>query len=138
MWTPSIITEWIDERIIFIQNTLSSTKKINAENQKQISNFAIAVENFKYCKKLYLELCQDSNNDDVKKRFKNIANKLIFETIYELDKVEYHCIYIHGVSFPSKEKVVLPQENIDNILKTRISLENIFYQVQKLCDGNIG
>lgn len=136
MWTPSTITEWVDERIGFIENILSSTKEITSENKRQISDFTFAVENFKYCKKLHLELLKDSNNDDVKRRFRNIANKLIFDTVYELDKQEYKCIYIHEFCFPTKEKDILPQESIDNIAKVRKALESIFYQVQQLCGGN--
>ena len=133
MWTPNTIIEWIDERIVFIENNLSLIKEINSENQRQISDFTLGLENFKYCKKLYLELLQDSNNDDVKRRFRNIANKLIFEIVYELDKQEYKRIYIHGFSFPTKEKDILPQQIIDNIAKWRTALEKIFYQVQELC-----
>lgn len=136
MWIPNTIIEWLDERIGFIENILSSTQTINSENKNQISDCTLLSENFKYCKKLYLELLQDSNNDDVKRRFRNVANKLIFDTIYELDKQEYKCIYIHGFCFPTKEKDILPQEIIDNITDIRIALEKIFYQVQHLCGGN--
>lgn len=136
MWTPNTIAEWLDERIGFIENILSSNKEITNENTKMISNFTLARENFKYCKKLYLELLQDLNNNDVKRRFQNIANKLIFDTVYELDKQEYKCIYVHEFCFPTKEKNILPQENIDNIAQIRVALENIFYQVRQLCDEN--
>jgi len=84
MWTPNTINEWLDERIGFIENILSSTKEITTENKKQISDCTLAVENFKYCKKLYLELLEDSDNSDVEKRFRIIAHKLIFDTFYEL------------------------------------------------------
>lgn len=137
MWIPNTIIEWLDERIVFIENIISSTETINSENKNQISDCTLLSENFKYCKKLYLELLQDSNNDDVKRRFRNIANKLIFDSIYELDKQEYKCIYIHGFCFPTKEKDILPQESIDNITDIRIALEKIFYQVQNLCGRNI-
>ena len=136
MWTPSTITEWIDERICFIENILSSTKKITAENKRQISDCTLLLENFKYCKKSYLELLENSDNADTKKRFKNIAYKLILDTVHELDKQEYKCIYIHGFCFPTKEKDILPQGSIDNIAKIRVALKNIFYQVQQLGDGN--
>ena len=136
MWTPNTINEWLDERIGFIENILSSTKEITTENKKQISDCTLAVENFKYCKKLYLELLEDSDNSEVEKRFRIIAHKLIFDTFYELDRQEYKCTYIHGFCFPTKEKNILPQENIDNISNIRKALENIFYQVQQLCDGN--
>lgn len=136
MWTPNTIIEWLDERIGFIENVLSSTETINSENKNQISDFTLLSENFKYCKKLYLDLLQDSNNHDIKIRFRNIANKLIFDTIYELDKQEYKCIYVHEFCFPTKEKDILPQESIDNITDIRKALEKIFYQVQNLCGGN--
>jgi hypothetical protein len=126
------IIGWIDERISFIENILYSTNEITAENQKQRSDSVIVLENFKYCKKLYLELLKDACNTDIKKRFRNIINKLIFDTMYELDKQEYKCISIHGVCFPSKEKESLPQENIDNINKIRTMLENVFNQAQQL------
>lgn len=132
MWTPSTITEWMDERIGFIENILLSTKEIDDKNKQQISDCSLVLENFKYCKKLYLELLQDSNNTDIKRRFRNIANKLIFDTVYELDKQEYKCIYIHKFCFPTKEKDILTKGNIDNISEIRTSLENIFKQVQKL------
>lgn len=135
MWTPRTITEWMDERIVFIQNIISSTKEITPENKRQMSDCTVALENFKYCKKLHIEWLQNPNNDNIKRLFKNIANKLIFEAIYELDKQEYKCIYIHGLCFPTKEKDILPQENIDNIENIRVALENIFYQVQ-LCGRN--
>lgn len=133
---PNTIIEWLDERIVFIENILSYNQKINSENKKHISDCILASENFKYCKRLYLELLQHSNNDDTKRRFRNIANKLIFDTIYELDKQEYKCIYIHEFCFPTKEKDILPQEIIDNITDIRIGLEKIFYEVQHLCGSN--
>jgi len=136
MWTPNTITEWMDERIGFIENILSSTKEINTENIRQISDCTLSLENFKYCKKLYFELLQDSKNNEVKRRFTNIANKLIFDTVYDLDKQEYKCIYIHEFCFPTRKKHILPQEIIDNIAQIRVALENIFYQVQQLCSGN--
>lgn len=135
MWAPSKITEWLDERIDFIQKILLLTKEITSENKKQISDCTLALENFKYCKKLHFDFLQDSTNNDIKKRFRNIANKLIFDTIYELDKQEYKCVSIHECCFPSQEKEILPQEIIDNITKIRAALENIFHQVQQLCDG---
>ena len=135
MWTPNTISEWLDERMDFIKNTLSSINKISAKNIRQMSDYTLAIQNFEYCKKLHLEFLQDSNNNDVKKCFQNIANKLILDTVYELDKQEYKCVYIHGCCFPTKDKDILPQESIDNITKMRVALENIFCQVQQLCGG---
>lgn len=138
MWTPNTIIEWIEERISFMENFIfnSSIKEIPYDNSNQIRDFTLQLENFKYCKKLYFELLENSNEYDIKKRFKNISNKLIFDTIYSLDKVEFKCIYIHEFCFPTKEKDILPQESIDNISKNRLALEKIFYQVQQLCGGN--
>lgn len=138
MWTPNTIIEWIEERISFMENFIfnSSIKEIPYDNSNQIRDFTIQLENFKYCKKLYFELLENSNEYDIKKRFKNISNKLIFDTIYSLDKVEFKCIYINEFCFPTKEKDILPQESIDNISKNRLALEKIFCQVQQLCGGN--
>lgn len=133
MWKPVSIGGWLDERIVFIENIISSNQKKTDENKMQISDCVIALQNFKYCKKLFDELLIDSNNNDFKKRFKNIANKLIFDTIYELDKQEYKCIYIHEFCFSTPEKEILPQEHVDNISDVRSALENIFCQVKKMC-----
>jgi hypothetical protein len=126
MWTPNNISEWLDERIGFIEKIISYSEK------NQVSTFIIDLENFKYCKKLYTQLIENSDDCDIKKRFSNVASKLIFDAVYELDKQEYKCIIVHGVCLPTKEKDILPQENIDNITEIRLALEKIFYQIQEL------
>lgn len=135
MWTPKNISEWLDERIEFCDNFLSLNK--NNENNLMVSNFIVGSANFKYCKKLYLELLSDSENIELIKLFKNISYKLIFDTIYELDKSEYRCMYIGDYCFPTKEKEVLPQELIDNFTKHRKAMEVIFNEVNQLCNINL-
>jgi hypothetical protein len=133
MLTPNTITEWIDERVGFIENILSATSEINDKNEMQTFDSIVLLKNFRYCKKLHFMLLKDCTNKEIKMRFRNIANKLIFDTFYELDKQEYQCIHIHQICFPTKEKDILPQENIDNIAQIRVALENIFNEVQILC-----
>lgn len=129
------IQGWLDERIEFINNFLSSTKNITDQNASTISKFSIVLENFKYCKILHTELLNDPNNADVKTRFRKIALNLIFDAIHELDKQEYKCIYLHGYAYPSTEKEILPAQIIDNISKIRIALTGIYDKVVELC-GN--
>lgn len=132
MKLPNTIIEWIDERIRFIKTITPLIEKAWPGNALQISEFNIAGENYKYCKQLYQDLQQHPDSADIKKRFKNIAGKLIFDTLYELDKQEYRCVSISGMCFPTAEKQILPQRVIDDIAEVRMSMSNIFRQVQDM------
>lgn len=126
------ILSWLNERIDFI-NRLSPV----LTDQKQISDFILAEQNFNYCKKLYIALLSDQDNADLKKKFYIIACQLIFDALFELDKQEYKCFYVGGAAFPTREKETLPQNIIDNIADTRTMLWDVYSEIFKFFGGHI-
>jgi hypothetical protein len=130
IWTPSTITEWLDERIEFT-NTILNSAEVIADSQlaKTISDFTVANQNFTYCLKLYNE----QNDAENLRLFKNLALKLLFDIAYEWDKVENRCVTIHGILFPVNEKIdCLPQIFWDTQKKWRDALGNIYNQIMEL------
>jgi hypothetical protein len=130
IWTPSTITEWLEERIEFTNTILNSAEVID-DNQKaqMVSDFTLANQNFTYCLKLYNER---SNTENLR-LFKNLALKLLFDISYEWDKVENRCVTIHGITFPINEKNdFLPQKFWDTQKKWRDALSNIYNQIMEL------
>jgi hypothetical protein len=126
IWTPSTITEWLDERIEFTQRFANSKVIINNQQAKTVSDFILANQNFTYCLKLYNEI----NNAENLRLFKELALKLLFDILYDFNKQENKCITIHGISFPTNEKNdFLPQEFWDNQNKLRDALKNIYNQI---------
>ena len=127
IWTPSTITEWLEERIEFTNTILNSAEVID-DNQKaqMVSDFTLANQNFTYCLKLYNER---SNTENLR-LFKNLALKLLFDISYEWDKVENRCVTIHEITFPTNEKNdFLPQKFWDTQKKWRDALSNIYNQI---------
>ena len=123
----------MEERIEFTGNFIAANAEITNINSYTITEFILANDNFKYCKKLYQELLQEPKNEDLKNLFRAIACKLLFEIIHSLNTQEYKCIYINGRIFPTKEKEILPQEISDNIQKMKIAITKIYNEVQNLC-----
>lgn len=123
---PETIIDWIDERISF--STLLTTSK----NIHQVSDAIYFLEDFKYCKKLLIKIENNPNDFELKNRFKSVAKKLILDSIYELDKQQNECIFIHGICFPTSQKIKLPIEVQDNFNNTRLALEKILNQVIEL------
>ena len=129
IFTPKTIDEWLDERISFTKSIIDSTTFIDNLNSQMMSDFTLSNANFKYCKELYEQHKAEKDNDEVKKLFKNIARKLLIETILELDKQEYVCTKIEGKICVTMDKSKLPQQTIDNIQKIRMSLEEIYNKI---------
>jgi regulator of sigma D len=77
------ITEWLNERIEFIQGVLDMTKD---ENQK--GQFNSALSNFLLCKDLYdyLSASDPKEAEYVIIQFKQVAGRLITESIKALDE----------------------------------------------------
>jgi len=133
MKIPDTFIELLEDRIKFTGNFIAANAEITNINSYTITEFILAYENFKYCKKLYQELLQDKKNEDLEKLFGAIACKLLFEIIHSLNTQEYKCININGQVFPTKEKEVLPQEISDNIQKMKVAITKIYNEVTNLC-----
>ena len=133
MKIPKTFLELLKERIKFTENFLSSTYVINNDNRLIVSKFIIANEDFKYCKKLYIQLLNEPNNSDLKILFRNLSYKLLFEIIHSLNTQEYKCVISNGLVFPAVERQVLPKEISDYISNMRIAIVDIFVEVEKLC-----
>ena len=123
MFIPNTISEWLEERISFIENLIKVQSNASLRNQ-------VALHDFKYCKSLYIELCKNPNDNSTKEKFKNVANKLIFDILYEIDKQEYECRYIGGIMFPSKTKALLPQQVSDELTALRKAMSLLFDEIQ--------
>lgn len=115
IWTPNTISQWLEERIEFT--------KLYPES----IDFIVLNQNFTYCLKLYNERLCDAES---LRLFKDLALKLLFDLLYELNKQEKKCVIIQGITFPTNEKQdFLPQEFWDNQNKWRDALKKIYNQI---------
>lgn len=131
MWTPNSIEELLSERIEFCENYLNSCES-SFEHQNTVTDFTIALADYKYCKKLFEALKDNPNDNRSKTKFKKLAIKIIMDIYHQTELQTHKVISIHGVVFPSKEKERLPQENKDNCEDLIVQLEKIFREVNSL------
>lgn len=124
MWVPSNIQEWIDERISFCEKMLSSVVEGQAK-----TDFVFALQDYRYCRKLYYMLIENPEDTENKKSFRAIAESLLLAQMETIDRQENRAINIHGVSFVTTEKSKLPQEVVDNNAKLSEAFKKIYERV---------
>ena len=128
MFVPDTIEELLDERIQFCQNFLESVK----EHHLVISDFQKALTDFEYCKKLLNHLKDNPEDERAKARFKQLAFRIIFETLDTIKKQLNKCVCLHGVVWPTNTESYAPQETKDNLADLNKALEKIFTEVQSM------
>lgn len=128
MEDQELFLNFLDERINFIQKLLK--EKSNKENEYFKICF-LNLTDLYYCKCCY-SLLLNTNNEYLKGYTKQVAKRFILNCIYELNKQDFKCVTIHGISFPTKEKEDLPNNVILGIEESRKYLKRIWEIVEKI------
>lgn len=128
MQTPNSMMELLDERIKFCQNYIDGTRNLTTNNET-VSEFTKALVDFKYCKKLLIKVKDNPLDNELKVKFKKLATKIVADLYYTVETQEYESISICGITFLTKTKSYLPQEQKDNLAELKTAFGKIFKEI---------
>ena len=131
MWVPSNIREWLDERIGFCERMLKLQETTGTARGRTEMLFALS--DYKYCNKLYQKIIDAKASGKQKSNFSIVAQKLLHQQLYEIQKQEFVCVTVGGTIFPTKEPAKLPQEILDNNRLLKDAFKKIYEDVKNIC-----
>jgi hypothetical protein len=131
MWIPDTIDELLEERISFGESYIASFRQ-EPSNHKVISDFTKSLIDFKYCKRMLVQMKSGIANEEVIVEFKRVTLKMLLDMSFEIERQESKTICIEGLSHPLKHRSWLPEEQKNYSLKLKQALEKIYEQVKKM------
>lgn len=134
-YPPLTFTDVLEERISYCESFLSRANNAKKKNslENQISSFNASLENFKYCKYLLVQMENNPNDKEVKKKFKNRSLMLLKDLMQTVAAQLGSKQKMNGVSINIKKiDKAMPHKVVDELSDLSQQLKKIESDVKKL------